>query len=142
MTVVRRAQPEELSTCLAIRREVFILGQRVPEDLEVDGRDPDCTHVVAFREGEPCGTARLRITQEGVAKVERVAVLATARGRAVGAALMEAIEAEARALGHREAVLGAQVEVIPFYEKLGWTAEGPVFMDAGIPHRMMRKTLS
>lgn len=141
MTEVRRASPEELSTCLAIRREVFIVGQNVPEALEVDGRDGECTHVIAFVDGEPCGTARVRITPEGSAKVERVAVLDRCRGRSVGRALMARVEEEIRALGRREAVLGAQVEVIPFYEKLGWVVEGPVFMDANIPHRKMRKTI-
>jgi ElaA protein len=140
MLEVRRARPDELSTCLAIRREVFIEGQKVPEADEVDGRDPVSAHLIAIAGAEPAGTARLRIV-EGKAKVERVAVLERFRGRGVGDALMEAIEALAREMGHAEAILGAQTYVIPFYEKRGWIAEGAVFMDAGIPHRTMRKRL-
>jgi ElaA protein len=139
---VRRARPEDLSTCLAIRRTVFIENQNVPEADEVDGLDPICTHFLALEDGEPAGTARLRITEERHAKIERVAVLERFRGRAIGAALMHAAEAAALELGHREAILGAQVQVIAFYEKLGWIAEGPIFMDAGIPHRKMKKLLS
>lgn len=138
---VRRARPDELSLCLGIRREVFIEGQNVPEAEEVDGLDPACTHFLAFSDGEPAGTARLRITGDGHAKVERVAVLERFRGRALGDALMDAIEAATAEMGHPEAVLAAQVQVIPFYERRGWIAEGPVFMDAGIPHRTMRKRL-
>ena len=107
---------------------------------DVDGLDPECAQVIAFDQGEPAGTARLRIA-DGHAKIERVAVLASFRGRAIGALLMEKAEELARDLGHREAILGAQVQVIPFYERHGWIAEGPIFMDAGIPHRMMRKQL-
>ena len=35
-------------------------------------------------------------------------------------------------------VLDAQIQVIPFYERLGFVAEGDVFLDAGIEHRRMR----
>ncbi len=42
----------------------------------------------------------------------------------------------ARATGF---VLDAQIQALPFYEKLGYVAEGDVFMDAGIPHLLMRK---
>ena len=140
MLEVRRARSDELSTCLAIRRTVFIEEQSVAEADDVDGLDPECDQVIAFVQGEPAGTARLRIA-DGHAKIERVAVLASFRGRAIGAALMEKIEELARNLGHGEAILGAQVQVIPFYERHGWIAEGPIFMDAGIPHRMMRKQL-
>ena len=37
-------QHERLS---AIRREVFIVEQKVPEELEWDGLDSDCRHVLA-----------------------------------------------------------------------------------------------
>ncbi len=39
--------------------------------------------------------------------------------------------------GVAKAKLGAQVHAIGFYEKLGFEAVGPVYMDAGIPHRDM-----
>lgn len=53
---------------------------------------------------------------------------------------MAAVEDAARA-GAREVVLAAQVAAIPFYERLGYVAECPVFDDAGIPHRTMRRAL-
>jgi len=91
-------------------------------------------------DGQPAGTARLRVV-EGLAKAERVAVLERFRGAGVGAALMRALEGEARRRGLDQMVLHAQVRVIPFYERLGYAAHGPVFDDAGIPHRAMRKRL-
>ena len=51
-----------------------------------------------------------------------------------------ALDHAARA-SHTLAVLDAQVPVIPFYERLGFVAEGPVFDDAGIPHRRMTRPL-
>lgn len=141
MLTVRRATPEELDTCLAIRMEVFVLGQGVPQVLEVDGQDPRCAHWIAWFRKEPVGTARLRITPDGKAKAERVAVRQGYRARGIGAALMAELEQEAARLGHRQLVLSAQTHVIPFYERLGYEAYGDVFIDAAIPHRMMRKPL-
>ena len=78
----------------------------------------------------------------GVAKIGRVAVRKAYRGAGVGKALMLAVLDAARKRGLTHAVLDAQVPVIGFYEKLGFKAEGPVFDDAGIPHRTMRRPLS
>ena len=130
--------PERLTACLAIRREVFIVGQDVPEDLEVDGLDGECTHVLAVREGRPVGTARLRPVQGG-GKVERVAVLASARGLGIGRQLMDALHAEATRQGLPRLVLNAQEAVIGFYDDLGYVPVGGRFMEAGIPHQKMVK---
>jgi len=141
MNTVRTAKSHELSTCLDIRLKVFVDGQDVPLDEEVDGLDEQCTHFLGHRDGVPLGTARLRITDQGEARAERVAVLEVARGSGLGAAIMTLLQDTARERGHREVVLHAQVAVIPFYERLGYQAEGPVFMDCDIPHRTMRMPL-
>lgn len=138
---VRVVGAADLPHCLAVRRAVFVDEQQVPEALEVDGLDPVCVHVLAQTDaGVPIGTARLRI-KDGAAKIERVAVLAAYRGTGLGVAVMDAVEAEARRMGLARAVLNAQVSVLGFYARLGYTAHGPVFDDAGIPHRAMSKPL-
>jgi predicted GNAT family N-acyltransferase len=119
---------------------VFVLGQGVPEDLEVDGLDPGCTHFVARLVARAIGTARLR-DADGSAKAERVAVLEAARGAGAGSALMEVLEAEARGRGYPCVILSAQEAVIPFYARLGYGLESERFFEAGIPHRKMRKLL-
>jgi predicted GNAT family N-acyltransferase len=48
---------------------------------------------------------------------------------------------EARRRGLHQVHLNAQVKAIEFYERLGFTAEGPEFMDAGIAHRHMHLAL-
>jgi predicted GNAT family N-acyltransferase len=139
--VLRPAHPD-LARCHALRREVFIEEQRVPAEIEVDGRDPDCVHFLASGgDGGDLGAARLRVTPDGVAKAERVAVRAAARGLGVGRALMRALEAEAREAGHQEVVLGAQAGAIAFYLRLGYAPVGPRFMEADIEHQMMRLPL-
>ncbi|MEE9278856.1 MAG: GNAT family N-acetyltransferase [Myxococcota bacterium] len=133
--------PDDLDTCLEIRREVFVRGQEIPEEIEIDGLDGECLHFLAWLGDKAVGAARLR-ESEGRARAERVAVLERQRGLGVGRVLMAALEAEARSRGHSELVLNAQEDVIPFYERLGYTAHGPSFLEAGIPHRAMRKRLS
>ena len=132
------------AAALDVRRVVFVEGQGVPEDLEVDGLDPVCTHFVAENlEGgrwRVVGAARLR-SKGDRAKCERVAVLEAHRGQGLGVLLMAALEDEAREQGYGRVVLHAQVQVVEFYEKLGYKAEGLVFDEAGIDHRSMSKRL-
>ena len=140
--VIRKVTtPEDLARCLDLRRVVFIDEQGVPEHEELDDLDPVCTHLLALGGGEPVGTARLRDPGGDAAKAQRVAVLRAWRGAGVGRALMRALEEEARAMGKSEVVLGAQITAIPFYERLGYAAEGDPFDDAGIPHRWMRRRI-
>jgi len=138
------AHRERLESCLEIRREVFTLGQGVPEALEFDGLDEEADHLLALSTDgnaeEPIGTARMRVI-EGAAKAERVAVRASERRLGVGRALMEAIERRARDRGCGRVVLNAQVAVLGFYEELGYESRGPVFEEAGIAHRAMEKRL-
>ena len=138
---VRKASREEFPRCLAIRREVFVEEQGVLWEEELDGLDPECVQFLAVAGEDAVGTARLRFTPGGGAKAERVAVCGSWRKKGVGRALMDAIEAEVRRSARPEVLLSAQVRVISFYERLGYRAEGPEFLDARIPHRMMRKRL-
>ena len=121
-----------------LRRRVFIDEQQVPESEEWDGQDPDCLHFLACENGQPIGTARL--LPDG--HIGRVAVLGQARGRGIGLLLMREAIAAARLLGHEEVILAAQIQAMPFYERLGFQAYGEEFLDAGIPHRNMRLMLS
>lgn len=130
-----------LDACHAIRRAVFIQGQGVPPEIEVDGRDPQARHVLMWMEDRPVATARARDMGQGTLKVERVAVLDDARGHGLGWQVMQAMERDARGRGFLRIVLGAQVSVIGFYERLGYRCEGPEFMEAGIAHRMMARAL-
>lgn len=146
--IVRLIKGEvELEKCLQIRRKVFVEEQGVAKNLELDGLEAECAHFLAWRDVDDAlegavGTARLWIDSAGVAKAQRVAVLATARGLGVGRQLMRAVEEETRARGITELVLGAQISAQPFYETIGYRAYGDEFDDAGIPHRMMRRSLS
>lgn len=135
------SRTDDLSTCHALRRIVFIEEQGVSEAEEVDGRDSDALHVLAMSEGKALGCARILII-DGVAKIGRVCVLKQARGTGLGAAIIDACLNVARDQpGVSKAKLGAQTHALAFYEKLGFTAFGPIYDDAGIPHRDMERNL-
>ena len=127
---------DDLDTCRALRRAVFIDEQGVTEAEEWDGRDGDALHVLGWLGDTPVGTARVFIEGD-TAKIGRVCVLAAARGTGAGAAVMRGAIQAARDQGAAKAKLSSQTHAIPFYEKLGFVAYGPEYPDAGIPHRDM-----
>jgi predicted GNAT family N-acyltransferase len=131
------ARTDDIATCLALRRRVFIEEQSVPEHEEVDGRDGEAVHLLATCDGVPVGCARLLATG-GTGKIGRVCVLPDWRGRGIGAAIVRAAVGDFAGRGGIAGVkLGAQTHAIGFYAALGFTAEGPEYLDAGIAHRDM-----
>lgn len=112
--------------------------QKVFEAEEFDGLDSEALHFLAWHHQQAAGTARLRFVN-GWAKLERIAVRQEFRGLGLGAALVKAMLAEAKFQGIYRYTLGAQTYALGFYEKLGFTAIGEEFMDAGIPHRQMQR---
>lgn len=135
--MIHIAPTRDIATCRTLRRVVFIEEQGVSEADEVDGLDEGAIHLLATLDGAPVGCARLLVQGE-TGKVGRVCVLAQARGTGLGAALMRAAVEEFRKLpGITQVKLGAQTHALGFYERLGFAAFGPEYMDAGIPHRDM-----
>lgn len=135
------AETDDLAECLALRRRVFIEEQGVPEADELDGTDAGAIHLLAALAGRPIGTARLKIAGD-TGKIGRVCVLPGARGTGLGRALvLAAVDRLSAEPGVTTAKLSAQADAVGFYEKLGFTAHGPVYLDAGIPHRDMTRAL-
>ncbi|WP_069387149.1 GNAT family N-acetyltransferase [Cellulosimicrobium cellulans] len=145
-----------LAEAHALRLAVFVDEQQVPVEEEIDDLDtaPTTTHVlVRDAAGAVVGTGRLLTdsAHPGETHVGRVAVAASARGTGAGAAVMRALEdlalAEHAVPGPdgRPTVrveLSAQVQAAGFYERLGYTVHGPVYLDAGIDHRDAAKILT
>jgi predicted GNAT family N-acyltransferase len=121
-----------------VRAAVFIDEQQVPLELEWDGRDDACLHVLACNaQGEPIGTGRL--LPEG--KIGRMAVVRAARGKGVGAAILRELLAAAREHGFATVELSAQTHALGFYARFGFGVISDEYLDAGIPHRSMRLRL-
>ena len=122
----------------AIRREVFVVEQHVPEAEEWDGLDASSRHVIALAAGNAAiGTGRL--LPDG--RVGRMAVIKDWRGCGVGSALLRELISMARSDGLSEIRLHAQTHALAFYRKHGCVPVGGEFMEAGIPHYEMRLSL-
>lgn len=122
----------------AIRDEVFIREQGVPQDIEWDGQDDVCHHFIAINEaGQRLGCGRLMPSGQ----IGRMAVLASHRGRGIGRMILDAAIDAARELGFASVFLHAQSAAVDFYRKAGFLPEGGEFMEAGIPHQSMTLAL-
>ena len=137
-TVRRVAWNEAVADLRAIRIAVFVDEQHVPEQLEWDGMDELCLHVVAVNaSGSAVGTGRL--LPDG--HIGRMAVLAQWRKMGIGALMLAELLAAARERRHAAAELSAQTHALGFYRKFGFEVVSGEYLDAGIPHRTMRLAL-
>ncbi|MGH8746516.1 MAG: GNAT family N-acetyltransferase [Burkholderiales bacterium] len=125
---------------------MFVAEQGVPAELELDRHDPQCVHALARDEtGRAVGTGRLLPGEAHgariVAHLGRMAVLKEWRGRGVGGVLLARLIEVARERGDTEVALFAQTHAQGFYRAHGFLEEGGEFLEAGIPHRKMRRML-
>jgi predicted GNAT family N-acyltransferase len=120
-----------------IRFAVFVEEQGVPLEVELDDMDASCVHAIAFADGQPVATGRL--LPDG--HIGRMAVLKAWRGRGIGGQILAKLMDRARARGDSEVLLSAQVRATAFYRAHGFVEEGAEYVEAGIPHRDMRRPL-
>lgn len=130
------------SDALSVRFDVFIDEQKVPQDLEVDEFETQALHLVLYKDNHAIGTARVLDIGAQTYKIQRVAVIKEARNKGLGASIMKEIERYLQTTDANSLTLGAQVHAVPFYKKLGYTVVGEEFMDAGIPHLTMTKSIN
>ena len=121
-----------------VRDAVFGDEQSVLRGLDFDGNDPHCIHVVAEEDdGSPIGTGRIQAD----GRIGRLAVLKSRRNRGVGGKMLEALIESARGRGLEQVYLHAQLHSIPFYETRGFETDGAEFMEAGIRHVTMTRSI-
>ena len=135
---VKEAETQkEIADALKVRRKVFVEEQKIPEEVELNGKDNESEHIVAYFNNDPIGCARIRHIDEGV-KIERMAVLDEYRGHGFGRFLLNYAIALIRRRYPKERIyLYSQKDVEEFYKKAGFIAKGKIFYETGIPHVMM-----
>lgn len=141
LNAVKVTNPNELEDAFNVRKKVFVDEQNVPIELELDDFEDEATHVVLYDGETPVGAGRLRLV-DGFGKLERICVLSSYRGKGAGSIIMEKLEEIAQEKGVSNVKLNAQTQAEAFYQKLGYeTISDNVFMDAGIPHVTMMKSI-
>ncbi|MCM3573108.1 MULTISPECIES: GNAT family N-acetyltransferase [Mesobacillus] len=132
---------QELADAFEVRKTVFIHEQNVPEEEEIDQYESDSIHFVLYDDNrKAAGAGRFRVL-DGIGKVERICVLKENRKTGAGVAVMNKIEEYAKSQGISTLKLNAQTHAIPFYSRLGYETVSEEFMDAGIPHKTMKKSI-
>ena len=118
-----------------IRTAVFVQEQEVDASDEYDAFEEVSQHYLVTVDSKAVATARWRFTPSGI-KLERFAVLKAYRGQGIGKYLVEQVIEEVQ----KHAIpiyLHAQIQVVEFYQKLGFEKEGALFEEAGIQHFKM-----
>jgi predicted GNAT family N-acyltransferase len=139
--VKKTSATQDVETCQAIRYQVFVEGQKVPIEEEMDGLDFESCQYLLFLDKVPAGTARVRYIDD-FAKIERVAILEAYQKQGLGYVLMHfIIDDITKNHQANKAKLGAQTHALSFYEKLGFVVCSDEYLDAGIPHKDMQLKL-
>ncbi|WP_183564952.1 GNAT family N-acetyltransferase [Mucilaginibacter sp. SP1R1] len=137
LKVEKVTEQADLDKVFAVRREVFVVEQNCPPELEWEFEE-ESNHFLATVDGESAGACRWRKTDKGY-KLERFAVLQKFRGFGIGQALVQAVLNDLPA-DAEYVYLHAQVQAASLYEKFNFEKTGPEFEEAGIRHyKMIRK---
>jgi predicted GNAT family N-acyltransferase len=135
--------PADLEAGYKLRRDVFEVEQNIPRPLDRDPYDYSADHVVAYDEQGRCvGTGRVVRVDARTAQVGRMAVTADQRKHGVGGLVLEALERMARLRGISELTVNSQLPAEAFYKNRGFVRFGEPFLDQGVPHVVMRKSLN
>ena len=138
--ISRVISEEQMKLVRDIRLEVFVGEQGVPVELEMDKLDNEAIHVLAYVDGVPAGCGRLLLKGEE-AKIGRIAVKKNMRRYGIGTGICKLLIAIAVDHGVERIYLGAQLTAVEFYSSLGFKKEGEVFLEAGIEHIKMVKSI-
>lgn len=133
-------EPAALAAHFAIRREVFVVAQRIFEHDDRDARDDDpaTRHAVGVRGEDVVGAVRFYpLDGDGLWKGDRLAVLPEERASQLGAMLVRFAVRTAGELGGRRMVAQIQVRNVRFFERLGWSCDGDVAPMFGVTHQPM-----
>ncbi|MCX6269079.1 MAG: GNAT family N-acetyltransferase [Bacteroidetes bacterium] len=139
MFIVKRfgfTDTELAEQAFAIRKTVFVEEQGVDATLEYD-HEEEAHHYLLFLGEKAIATARWRETDKGI-KLERFAVLPSFRNRGIGEIILQEVLKDVTLSG-RLIYLHAQVNAVSFYERNGFSKDGPMFTEAGINHFVMKR---
>jgi predicted GNAT family N-acyltransferase len=134
------ATSEEFEAALGVRIKVFVEEQGVPQECEIDDNEREAEHVILCDGGKVVGAGRVRYFG-CLAKLERICVLPEYAELQAGRLIVEGLEGLAREQGKNKAKLHGQMQAEDFYHKQGYKTSSEVFMEDGIPHVLLLKSL-
>lgn len=133
--------PQQVYEILRLRQDVFILEQNCFYE-DIDGQDISALHILYIdSNGQLSGILRILPPDEKrKLSIGRVVVSKHARHRGIGHKMMDAALEECHKNHPGEEILiSAQAHLINFYGDFGFQPYGDEYIEAGIPHRKMKR---
>jgi predicted GNAT family N-acyltransferase len=124
-----------------LRRRVFCGEQGVRPEADQDGRDGEAVHLVAVAGERVVGTCRLLAAVDHV-MLGRMVVDPQMRRHGVGSRLLAAADVAALEMSHDRIVLHAQLPARGVYARAGYAERGEPFVEEGIDHVTMVKSVA
>ena len=106
----------EMEISFRIRNLVFCDEQKISKEIEFDNLDHLCEHFLVYKEETPIATGRVRLKDNNLYKIERVAVLSNYRRSKVGSLLMKEIIKIYSGLKDTKIILHSQLAVQNFIQ--------------------------
>ena len=103
--------------------------------------EAESLHLVAVEAGQVVGCVLFHPEGPGTGRLFQMAVEPDRQGTGLGTRLVEALEEELVRRGFREVTLHARDTAVGFYARLGYSPVGPPYVEVGIPHQNMRRSL-
>ncbi|MGX7111587.1 GNAT family N-acetyltransferase [Gemella cuniculi] len=137
----------EKKLAFELRKKVFVVEQNVPLNLEIDNYDflNSTVHLGYFEKDKLIGVARIIDLDKETIRIGRVAVDKQYRSLGIGKKLLLECEEVIKELLQKNfnIILSAQLQVENFYKTLGYIRiNDTIYLDAGIEHIDMRKSIS
>jgi len=131
------ASSSDIESAYALRWHIFVDEQGVDPAIERDEHDEGATHIGLFQQGRLVACGRVVIMEDGWAKLGRICVDKRWRGKGVGRNLVLALIADAKAKRPKGIYASVQMPAKGFYDRLGFTTVGDVYVEADVPHIRM-----
>jgi ribosomal protein S18 acetylase RimI-like enzyme len=103
--------------------------------------EAESLHLVALDAGRVMGCVLFHPEGTETGRLFQMAVEPDRQGTGLGTTLVRALEAELARRGFREVILHARDSAVGFYARLGYAPVGPPYVEVGVPHQNMRRSL-
>lgn len=124
MEAIRATETWSRAGVYFVRTDAMVNGFNIPLQGEFDADTPGSQYILVLDGVHPVGTCRLHfLPEEQIAKIERVAVIESYRGKGVGRLAITAAEEWIREEGYKKIVITSRDEAVGFYQALGYTAD-------------------
>ena len=148
-TILKVTTPEQMAVVVRMRLEVYCAEQGIDMLVEFDGSDevpagaPEAaTHYLLYGQNqEAMATGRYVLHADGVARIGRMVTLKPFRGQGYGRQVLDFIIEDLKKQGITKTYLSAQLTAADFYKKADFVMSGEPYIQSGLPHVKMTRTL-